>query len=193
MKTTILILSFILLQACSTNDDGFTPTLPPITQIGANTFGCFIDGKLLTPRDGAFGDLGPSKGMRFFGSFQPRDYREIRVNDFKSGTGSITIHIESLNNTGDYIINESNCHNGIDSPITTNVFCRIFDSNENIFKTYCSFTNSGIIIITKLEDGITSGTFSVKVRNINDSSDEIEITDGRFDIKFSTLDTTTFP
>jgi len=86
MKTTILILSLVILQSCSTSDDTFTPTLPPITQTGANTFGVYIDGKLLTPRDGAFGDLGPSKGMRFFGSslLSPTSYYEIRVNDFKT-------------------------------------------------------------------------------------------------------------
>ncbi|WP_211224056.1 hypothetical protein [Flavobacterium tegetincola] len=44
--------------------------------------------------------------------------------------------------------------------------------------------NSGTII---------SGTFNCKVRNINDPSDEIEITDGRFDINSLTVALTYFP
>ena len=38
-------LSLFICSSCSTSDDGFTPTLPAITQTGANTFGVFIDGQ----------------------------------------------------------------------------------------------------------------------------------------------------
>ena len=49
---------------------------------------------------------------------------------------------------------------------------------------YLSYSNSGSINFTKisLSEGIYSGTFEVKLKNKNNDTDIIEITDGRFDI-----------
>src|SRR5690554_7337619 len=55
MKNLILYtgLITIILMACSPTKDEFVPTLPPITQTGENTFGCYANGVLITPRDGS--------------------------------------------------------------------------------------------------------------------------------------------
>ena len=67
MKTAILIINllFITLISCNNNNDdnGFTPSLPAATQTGANTFGCYIDGNLLVPRDGTGYYGTPDDGM----------------------------------------------------------------------------------------------------------------------------------
>jgi hypothetical protein len=111
MKTKLLIfsLSFFLIQGCSPSDDEFIPTLPPISQTGANTFGCFIDGKLLVPRDGSGSTLGSDRGMRFFAFPPDRLYNEIVVRDFSSDeAGRIVLHILDLENlsAGEYVVND---------------------------------------------------------------------------------------
>ena len=147
MKNTIfkiLLLSVLLhtLVSCSgDNNDkqSFTPTLPPITQTGANTFGCYIDGKLLTPRDGSGGIYGTPKGMttNALGDSPNYIYNEIRINDRKSEKGGLLrIHLVELhqNGEGTYTINESNCQNGIDANASININYRVYDDTEQIFK-----------------------------------------------------------
>lgn len=54
MKTilkTVLLVTTIILTSCSNNDDIPQDQLPPITQTGANTFGCVINEEVLTPKD----------------------------------------------------------------------------------------------------------------------------------------------
>ncbi|MBT8246049.1 MAG: hypothetical protein HKP48_00110 [Winogradskyella sp.] len=201
MKTQILILSIaLLLNSCSANDDSFTPKLPPITTIGANTFGCFVDGALLTPRDGTGSTLGPDSGMSYLGLGEPPSYiyNEISIRDFVSGTGGLLdIHIVDLdeNSEGDFIINQSNCEDGIDANPTVNIRCRIWDNDEEIFKWYCSIENAGTITILRydFDNRIVSGRFNCTMQNRDNPNEMIEITDGRFDIKWDTLPETDFP
>lgn len=201
MKTTILVFGiFLLLQSSCSKDDGFTPTLPPITQTGENTFGCFIDGNLLTPRDGD-GLLGvPDRGMRFVSLGDPPNYiyNELIVRDFKSGTGGIVkIHFDNIEQYGEgvFTINESNCEDGLDAIQNINITCRWWNEASQVFKWYCSKESGGILTISRydLDNGIVSGTFSCTVQNKNNPNDIIEITEGRFDINRSTLSLTNFP
>jgi hypothetical protein len=48
MKKLLLIISLltIIQISCNSSDEGFTPTLPPETKTGANTFGVTINGKV---------------------------------------------------------------------------------------------------------------------------------------------------
>ena len=47
----LLILVINMISGNKYESNKFTPTLPEATQIGANIFGCYVDGKLLTPSD----------------------------------------------------------------------------------------------------------------------------------------------
>ena len=205
MKATILKIALIFtilnLYSCSSNDNeeqGFTPTLPTITQTGANTFGCYIDGKLLTPRDGTPDLYGPKKGVKIIaGGIPPQiTYTEIFIDDKKSDKGGLLrIHFENLNNigSGEYIINASNCQGNVDSPINTNIYCRVYDEEAQVYKWYCSIENAGIITINKYENGIVSGTFSCTVQNRDNPNEQIEITEGRFDFNRVNISETEFP
>ena len=200
MKTLLSLLCMLLLQNCSKTDDSFSPSLPPITQTGANTFGCYVDGKLLTPRDGTGTFNLPDRGMRYngIGSAPNYDYNEISVHDFKSGTGALMdVHLTNLhqNGEGTFPISESNCQDGIDANPTINIRCRWFDESLQIYKWYCSIENSGNLVITRYDFSkrIVSGTFSCTAQNRDDPSDTIEITDGRFDINWGALLDTKFP
>ena len=200
--TTLFWGSLLFLVSCSNKSDyqPFVPSLPPITQSGANTFGCYIDGVLLTPRDGTGGLYGTPKGMVFSGSGDPPNYtyNEIRTQDYTGETGGILrIHITDLhqNGEGTFTINESNCQNGLDANISINLNCRIYDATAQIFKWYCSIENAGTLRITRydLDNRILSGTFSCTMQNRDHPNERIEITQGRFDIKWDTLDETDFP
>lgn len=177
------------------DDDTFTPTLPAITQTGENTFGCYIEGNLLTPRDGTGTFNNPDSGMIFWGSPSNTD-SELAIRDFKSGKGGlIDIHIFDFHDNGEgtFMINESNCEDGIDANDNINIRCRSLDEVTQTYKWYCSIENGGTLIITRydLANRIVSGTYSCTVQNRDDASDIIEITQGRFDIKWDA--TPSFP
>ena len=196
IKYLILSMSILLLQNCSTDDD--ISSLPPITQTGENTFGCFIDGKLLIPRDGSGTFNNPDRGMILWGSPPGLSYNEIDVRDFKSGSGGlINIHITKLeeNGVGSYTINESNCQDNVDANPNVNLFCRWWDKATQTFKWYCSIENTGTLTILRYdsENRIVSGTFSCRAINQDDATEIIEITQGRFDINWDTLLGKEFP
>ena len=56
-------------------------------------------------------------------------------------------------------------------------------------RQYRSFNNSGNLEFTRLDinNGVYSGTFTVKLKNKDDENDIIEITNGRFDINLNTV------
>ena len=191
-----------MLFSCSkdettTNDP--TLTLPPETQSGANTFGCYINGKLVIPRDGSGTVGGSDKGARFWGGYPlETDYYEIDIRDYKSThTSKILIHLQAVHVTGigNYIINISNGMRGIDGLNGNYIHCMIFDKESNSYKYYNSFNNSGTAIITKYDfnNRIVSGIFSCRVRNSINPANEIEITQGRFDFKWDILPDKVFP
>ncbi len=192
----LIVLVAISLQLSCNKDD--EDELPLITEIGANTFGCYANGILITPRDGSGTFNQQDRGMRLVGSSSPEilNYREIRVHDFASfKTSRITIHFVELDTLGvkDYIVNESNCIEGFFSVNTNNITCRIWDSSINKYNTFCSIENSGMINVTRYDNGILSGTFYCQAAAIEDSTNIIEITHGRFDINGSSLPQTHFP
>lgn len=133
--------------------------------------------------------MGPDPGMTFLD--RTGDFYEIDVNDFASErTSSINLHIGGLDSIGigQYIVNESNC-SSIDSPETTNIFSRVWDYEDKIYKSYCSYENSGVINITRYDtkNGIISGTFNGRAVGYDDPTDTIEIIKGRFDINWKKL------
>lgn len=196
MKNLILaILVFGFLYSCQKDDVeslNTDPELPLITQTGENTFGCFANGILITPRDGS-GTFGfPDPGLIFRGSPDTRNYNEIDVHDFASArTSKVILHIENLKTQGIgiYPIMDSNCYMGLDGPQETHVFCRIWVEEDQIYKSYCSVANTGTIEITRydFENRIVSGIFSCSSVSFDDPDDIIEITQGRFDIDWDKL------
>jgi hypothetical protein len=211
MKNTLLITAFLLfsitvflMSSCS-SDDNALAQLPPETQIGANTFGCLIDGRVLIPRDGTGTTMGADRGFIFWGGGEDDlDYpiwNEIDIHDYKSfRTGSILIHIQNLIQIGEgeYIIDKSNGMTRIDGYMHNYIHCRIFSNKTNSYQWYRSYDNSGILNITKLDlipyqKAIISGNFECKVVNSVNPNDTIEIKSGRFDFDSFTLTNTQFP
>lgn len=199
MKHTLLLALFLMLLGCS-SDSNPEDGLPPETQTGANTFGCLIDGKLLTPRSGNNNIVNPAWGATMWGGVpNVNDYSELEVRDLKSPRGaSFLLHIKQLAiyGVGDYVIDKSNGMSNVDGFDHTYLHCVIFDNATNSYQQYVSFDNSGLLKIKFIKPtpgSIVSGTFNCKVRNIQNPNDEIEITNGRFDVKPLTITQTYFP
>lgn len=203
MKNLLLIGCLVLvLLGCS--KDNPEEGLPKETQTGANTFGCLIDGKLYKPRCEKPSVVFPQWGMIVWGSPSTFNYNEIEVRNLKSEFGfNLLLHIENLNSIGinSSTIDESNGLSGIDGLQNNYLHCVLYDKKTKVYKKYVSYTNSGVINISRqgfvsnnTSDGyIISGTFNGNLRNILNSNDEIKITKGRFDINTLTCIYKEFP
>ena len=191
-----------MLAGCST-DSGPSDGLPPETKTGANTFGCLIDGKLLIPRSGNNSVVFPLSGANLWRGYPELsfDYYELEVIDYKSPkSASLMFHMHNLvyHGLGTYTIDESNGMSNIDGLDHHYMHCIVYDSKTNSYQKYVSYQNSGTFTITKLitnptNGTVISGTFSCKVRNINNPNDEIEITKGQFDVNSLTIAMKYFP
>ena len=201
-QSLYLFLLATLLFSCGNDDDSTSNqerTLPPITQIGANTFGCYIDDVLFIPRDGDGTFNNPDPAALVWGDPSGNSqYQEYDLNDYKSEkTASLFMHIQNLhqNTVGEYIVDESNGLTSIDGMQNTYMHCRVWRDAIGNYQNYLSYENSGVITITNynLSSRLVSGTFSGSVRNFQEPHDTIQITNGRFDFKWDTLDETDFP
>ena len=181
----------------SNNDQSSQDQLPAATQTGANTAGCYINGKLLVPKNGsqsiggspAYG-LISGAGNNFHPPTIGDDYKYFRIANLKDNDGNeLYIHINNMSQgLGEYIIGQSN---GEYFPINNNVphiIAHIRDS-DNLIHTYYSSDNSGKITITRFDyyAGIYSGTFFVTLYNKENPTKKAQITEGRFDVNIATL------
>jgi hypothetical protein len=186
MKIILTACLAILLTAASckkNNNNSATDQLPPITQTGANTFGCLINGNVWLPKgyDGRF----VNSRITIDPSYADGDLtiRTYRIEGDKRY--SITLSSDSIKNIGLYQIKSySRCK-------------FVFGKNASDFSiSYCSVTNSngignpnnidGYLKITKydLVNRIFSGEFEVSFNNTDCGfGDPVRITQGRFDYR----------
>lgn len=198
MKNLFLIIIVLLITSCGRNSSENESSsqqdqLPAATQTGANTAGCYINGKLLIPKDGINSSNGSIiKGLEgylgdnFYTPTLGSDYFSFRIYNLKDKgkTYWIYVHINNIQNgVGEYTIDQGVA----DFLVQTGhpyIFAR--ETNSGISSTtYLSSDNSGKIIITKLTNNICSGTFSGSLYNIDNPSEKIQVTDGRFDLKLN--------
>ena len=193
----LIVLLFLLSISCSesesTAEDPLSK-LPAETQVGANTFGCIINGQVFYPRDGTSTLLNPGGGgLKFWvAPGGTREYNEIEIRNLQDAkpTNSMMIHLHNLNQigVGEYVWQESNFQSSIDGLMQNYVYAKIYNAAVNGWQYYGSYENSGKVIITKYanDNTIVAGNFSGKLRLYN-GTDEIDILNGRFDINKATL------
>ena len=199
MKKLILLL-FLISISCSKSDSSAEDPLaklPAETQVGANTFGCIINGQVFYPRDGT-STLLNSGGEGFILWGAPggtSEYHELEIRNLKDAkpANSMIIHLQNVGQIGAgvYMWHESNFQSSIDGLMQNYVYAKIYNPSVNGWQYYSSYENSGKITITKFNN-IVSGNFSGKLR-LQNSTDEINIINGRFDINSTTLSSTKFP
>jgi hypothetical protein len=197
-KTFFPLLVFFWLISCSKDDNPVIEDqlakLPPETQIGANTFGCIINGQVFYPRDGTSSLFSPGgKGLKFWGApGGNREYNELEIRNLQDAkpANSMIIHLQGLDQlgVGEYLWKETNFQSSIDGLMQNYVFAKIYNPSVNGWQYYGSYENSGKVIIKRYDfsNRIVSGVFSGKLR-LHNSTEEIDIINGRFDINWSTL------
>ena len=195
MKNLLILVLLLIAIGCgrssSDQEESSQDKLPEVTQTGANTAGCYVNSKLLIPKDGINGISGgiikgleSYLGNNFHTPVLGNDYFSFRIYNLKNKEKSywIYVHINSLQNgVGEYTINQ-----GVADFLTQTGHPYIYarETYDGISSTtYLSSDNSGKIIITKLTSSICSGTFSGTLYNIDNPTEKILVTDGRFDIK----------
>jgi hypothetical protein len=157
--------------------------LPPETQEGKNTFGCYINGELLVPGGGG---LGPIKTC-YYQSIYPGESGYVfqleakRSEDNDCGLRTVTITLDSVRivegNTyklGIYKIGNGNGRYNHYPPIC---------GDPIKFETFDE--SSGEIYFKKFDEvnHIAAGTFWFTA--VNSMGDTVKITDGRFDMKYT--------
>ncbi len=205
MKTTLIVLIsfFLLASSCSDKPQGFIPTLPPITTTGENTFGCYIDGQLLTPRDKIDWESS-AKGITYRSIICSSEniFSRITIIDAKSEEqGSFLFHLPNFSELDETTYSIMDCRPEVlttceENP-TINMRCGLWhkDASSESNKGYGSIQDTGTLTVSRIDHAnkIVSGTFSFSAVNRDDSTDIIEVTDGRFDINWGTVHETDFP
>jgi hypothetical protein len=165
-----------IFAACKKDKNTIDPAdqLPPATQIGANTFGCLVNGKVYVPK-GSDGTTKPNL-RKIYDNFQGDNYLFIETYRYVDNVfdGQLYFTTHNLNNVGNYLTNNSTNYFIYGGKIFNNCGISGYDTT-----TY----RKGNISITKLDltAGIISGLFNCKIKP--NSCDTIFITDGRFDFK----------
>ncbi len=178
MKTTILISMLILLNASCKNDDNSpvnpVDSLPPATQIGAQTFGCLIDGKPFIPS---------RFGQNVFNTFlQNIDGEYFFSMNAPSPDTSISIGADRVENL-------QKMEYKLVSPKSGSFSGGLRIGLITVPETYLGVSTDdsrpGILTITKhdTQNFILSGTFEFTV--LDNDGKEIKITDGRFDVRYT--------
>ncbi len=180
MKYLILSACFFLLisSGCKKNRTQKPKTelekLPPVTQTGANTFGCLINGEAFIPGGGGLFD-------KILNVHYDENYGagslNIKATMYSGGNVYIISILGNVNNTGEYEL--------------------LFRGDYGVFYSTtfstCSFNTfdppqpnkiSGLLNILKFNkvSKTIAGTFSFKINT--DQCGEIEATDGRFDVQY---------
>ena len=198
MKKIFFLLVLLIAISCSKDSPSAKPAeiLPPATTSGANTAGCYINEKLLIPKNNNQAIGGPLiYGLNYirgnnFGNPLFDDYLAIIIRNRKDIDGDdIYIHFNQMvQGVGTYVLGQSNGNRFTASPNNNHVILDRGVNSGNI-QTYLSSPTSGSIVIARFDwiNKIISGTFSFSLYKANNPSDILQVTEGRFDINLVTL------
>jgi hypothetical protein len=171
----IVIVSLLfMLQSCDLLDSiSKKEELPPVTQEGKNTFGCYVNGKLWLPRGraGLSGPLDASYDPDFAGgSFDIATHRLLSDTE----ESYLYLYMSGLTAEGTYDLADPNI--GAATFMTLTPSCDYSRDPTTYRRGALSITNFD------LSSQIVSGTFEFTLASTD--CDTIKVTDGRFDMKF---------
>ncbi len=174
----IIIICFFLFNSCKRNE---VDALPPVTQNGANTFGCLVNGQPWVANGGKY--LGNGYKIKVIdGGYQFAYNDTLRNNIWLNGNRSdgenIQIFIRKVYKTGIYNLSNNTGYYPNTIPLNYGSY---YDNVHN----YATNTNyKGQVIITKADTLINaiSGTFEFTCYNPN-TKKTITISNGRFDFQ----------
>ena len=158
------LLCVFLFSSCEEKEKVWTE-LPPVTQTGANTIGCLVDGQLWA--------IGKIPGY----TLTPAMHAEYSI--YKKDTSVLHFYAENKdrNGIGFRIFNPQ---------IGENNIYYVGGGFRTINKTCDDLIGLNIkgLVITKLDiqNRILSGNFNIELNCVNDSTKKVNLTDGRFDM-----------
>ena len=176
LTTIVIIDTGCKKQSNNNTDDTNVPGLPPATQIGANTFGCLVNGVPWVPQGfGGTTNLSIDYDPEFnYGIFN------ISAESIVSQSNFSTIGI-SIRDSLNYM------KAPLQLNLSNNSLYGVFYSDENCFITYFDTTviRKGTLILTTYDKtkGVIAGKFDAILFKVG-CTDTIRITKGRFDFKF---------
>lgn len=194
----LLLLSTLFFQC---KKDPPESSLPPVTSVGANTFGCLVDGLAMIPKDGvpSVGNPYPHKGIEAISGDEGK-MLDLQFYDARGGAPTpffLNIHLfdSTYLHLGEYKWQQTSYATGYVDNQLHHLFGSFYDSEIKNYAWFGSYDASGITVITKLDsiNHIISGTFSGKFRKRDGGIKEITISNGRFDINVTTVGDKKFP
>ena len=101
MKNLIFLFATLFtLSCCSKDNNTVDDKLPPITQTGANTAGCIINGKVLIPKNGVSSFAGTPYGLEFYSGndFWPskNDYWRLAISNIKDANNNFGVVLSQI-------------------------------------------------------------------------------------------------
>ena len=183
MKAKFLLFTLFTIMFLSCKKNRNEDTLPSETQEGKNTFGCYVDGQLFTAATTLFGFVRPVN-VNYFNnstSMYRAGFISIEGIDARSTlnvAGTIVINKLNIFNTGEYSLIDMGDSCG------ANYTCDdIGYYNTKSGQSYSA--TAGKLTISKLDtlNKIASGRFYFTARDR--FGNKVEITDGRFDAKYT--------
>ena len=174
----IIMLCFCFAQCKKTKDIPKTELekLPPITQTGANTFGCLVDGVAWLPNGTKPQNGGPNIQVYVDPTFQGGRFN-VTGHQYNGLDSDLGFGSGTCTSSGTYNIDNIRQVLSYYKRINNNTVCIYNSSDSGVYK-------SGFFVLTKydLVNGIFSGTFDFIIKS-QACGDTIRITNGRFDVK----------
>jgi hypothetical protein len=172
LSLSFLIVTVFTFSKCKKENE--EAQLPPVTTVGAMTFGCKVDGKVFVPRDGR-GKPGLFPTYTFLGTGPGGGwYLNIpATNWIQSPIVGVNIETDSL------LVVEGNTYQ------FKNIkgFPKAFYDKSGIYNKLDSDTGELKILKFDISNRILSGTFFFIGTN-QTTGQKVDISEGRFDIKF---------
>jgi hypothetical protein len=173
-----LILSFILITAISSCNKTISE-LPAASETGANTFGATVDGNFWSPQGFAGLPAANKLVARYLGTTF-----FLKAQNFASSPTETEFDITVVNmtSTGTYPLNADASHPNYNNSYGYYVKRNLSPINEWITST----SHTGSVTISKLDlaNHIISGTFQFSAGELTNPASVLNVTDGRFDVKY---------
>jgi hypothetical protein len=150
--------------------------LPPITQTGANTFGCLVDGEVWVPRV-------PLLALTY------RDKEATVWEKDNSGTGLVQTNLVDVEKGIDnwYVFTFGKTEFMAKTLCGSEIFANFRTQGGKYYRSDLIKVQTNCVIINKIDSirNIISGTFNFTLyRDSTNLNDKIEITEGRFDLLY---------
>ena len=177
----LLLLPLLGMKKCE-REVAPTFTLPVATQTGANTIGFVVDGRVW--RNYGWLPYTATEGDNIRSSYMPFARFDLNAGQIdRNRHESFYLYLDSLVSAGTYQVNTNVAAGTTRRAVRTLIFS---DVSEKAYYGYSPKGTKTTVTITKLDtvEHIIAGTFEGTLAQRTDSTKQVRVTDGRFDIKY---------